>query len=115
MEEYKQCVVVRSDLGLSKGKIAVQAAHASILSYESAPAKDRIAWMKSGQKKIVLRAKSITELYILKERARLAKIPSEIVVDAGLTQVPPETVTAIGIGPARAKEIDRITGHLKLL
>ncbi|RLG31136.1 hypothetical protein DRN98_06760, partial [Methanosarcinales archaeon] len=30
--DYKQCLVIRTDLKLSKGKTAVQASHASILA-----------------------------------------------------------------------------------
>ena len=36
LKEYKQCIVIRADLKLSKGKTAAQAAHASIIGYERA-------------------------------------------------------------------------------
>ena len=112
---YKQCIVIRADLKLTKGKVAVQAAHASILSYERAPIWDRERWKEQGQKKVVLKVYSLEELNKLRDAAEELGLPCAIVEDAGLTEVPPGTVTALGIGPASAKEIDKVTEHLKLL
>ena len=115
LAEYKQCIVIRSDLNLSKGKIAVQASHAAILAYDRSPRSIRSRWMESGQKKVVLGVKSLEELFSLKEMAEKLGIPCAVVVDAGLTEVPPGTVTALGLGPERAELLDRVTGKLKLL
>ena len=112
---YKQCIVIRADLKLTKGKVAVQAAHASILSYERASTRDRERWKEQGQKKVVLKVYSLEELNKLRDAAEGLGLPCAIVEDAGLTEVPPGTVTALGIGPASAKEIDKVTEHLKLL
>jgi PTH2 family peptidyl-tRNA hydrolase len=113
--EYKQCIVIRSDLGLSSGKIAAQAAHASIMAYERAKEDERVKWKRSGQKKIVLKVGSVDEILKLGEEAISAGVACAVVKDAGLTEVPPATITAIGIGPTRADDLDRITGKLKLL
>jgi PTH2 family peptidyl-tRNA hydrolase len=112
--EYKQCIILRDDLKLSKGKAAVQTAHAALLSYERAPLPDRRRWKSQGQKKVVLKVTSLGELYRRQAEAEKLGLPSAIVEDAGLTEVPPGTVTALGIGPARAEEIDRLTRDLAL-
>ena len=115
MSEYKQCIIVRDDLKLSKGKLAVQVAHAAISSYEFAGRDVREAWKQGGQKKVVLRVPALRDLFELKEVARRQGLPTALIEDAGLTEVPPGTITVLGIGPAEVGELDRITGHLKLL
>ena len=115
MTEYKQCIVVRDDLKLSKGKLAVQVAHAAVSTYEYANEKVREAWKEGGQKKVVLRVPGLKDLFELKETARKHGLPAVLITDAGLTEVPPGTTTVLGIGPAEVIELDKVTGHLKLL
>jgi peptidyl-tRNA hydrolase, PTH2 family len=115
MAEYKQCIIVRDDLKLSKGKLAVQVAHAAVSSSEFADRDAYEAWKEGGQKKVVLRVPALTDLFELKEIARKHGLSTALIQDAGLTEVPPGTVTVLGIGPAEVDELDRITGHLKLL
>lgn len=115
MTEYKQCILVREDLKLPKGKLAVQVAHASLSAYEWAKPSVAEEWKRQGQKKIVLKVNSLEELFIYKENARKMDIPTAIIQDAGLTCVPPGTITALGMGPAESDKLDRIVGHLKLM
>ncbi|HKT22898.1 MAG TPA: aminoacyl-tRNA hydrolase, partial [Nitrososphaerales archaeon] len=54
----KQAIVVRTDLGMGKGKVAAQAAHASLSAAEAArerKPKWYDAWKEGGQAKIVLK------------------------------------------------------------
>ncbi|NOY11649.1 MAG: peptidyl-tRNA hydrolase [Archaeoglobi archaeon] len=113
--EYKQVIVVREDLKLSRGKLAVQVAHAAIIGYEAADSRTREKWKMEGQKKIVLRVKNLEELMRVFEQARKAGLPSGYVKDAGLTEIPPGTITAVVIGPEKEEKIDKITGSLPLL
>jgi PTH2 family peptidyl-tRNA hydrolase len=115
MTEYKQCILVREDLKLPKGKLAVQVAHASLSAYEWARPSVIEEWKKAGQKKIVLKVNSVEELFKYKEEARRFDIPTALIQDAGLTCVPPGTITALGMGPAESDKLDKIIGHLKLM
>lgn len=113
--EYKQVIVVRDDLKLSRGKIAVQVAHATLIGFLKAKEEVREKWLREGQKKIVLKVKNLEELISIKNKAENLGLPTDIVVDAGLTEIPPGTITALVIGPEEAKKIDKVTGSLKLL
>jgi len=110
----KQAIVVRSDVGMGTGKVAAQAAHASLGAFEHASDQAQRQWKRGGQKKIVLKADGKAELYALKEEAKFHGLPTYLVTDAGLTQVEPGTPTALAIGPAPEADVDEITGDLSL-
>jgi PTH2 family peptidyl-tRNA hydrolase len=116
--EFKLVVVVRTDLGLTKGKLAVQVAHAAVNCAVQARASKRRTydeWYRSGQRKIVAKVGSVRELLELKSMAEARGLVTSLVTDAGLTQVPPGTTTCLGIGPAEDREVDPLTGHLGLV
>jgi PTH2 family peptidyl-tRNA hydrolase len=114
----KQILVLRTDLRMSKGKMAAQAGHAAVSAAEYAR-KNRpewwIPWMKEGQCKIAVKVNSEEELLELERKARNAGLPASLIVDRGLTELPPETTTCLGIGPAPSDKMDVITGSLPLL
>ena len=111
----KQVIIIRKDLGMEKGKIAAQAAHASLQAYKKADSKARELWESSGAKKVILRVDTLKELEELHNQARKAKLPCVIIRDAGKTQVASGSLTALGIGPADENKVDKITGNLKML
>ncbi len=115
--EYKQAIILRADLGMDKGKLVSQGAHASIASaYKTLQKNPEIfkEWMSS-MKKIVLKVSSEKDLMELKVKAAKAKLVVELIRDAGRTQVEPGSVTALGIGPDTDEKIDAVTKDLKLL
>jgi PTH2 family peptidyl-tRNA hydrolase len=115
---YKQVIVLRRDLKLGRGKAVVQAAHASVGAYERAVRSHRAwveAWEGEGQRKVAVHVETLDELVALFERAKRVPLPCFLVADAGLTEVPPGTVTALGIGPAPSELVDRLTGSLPLV
>lgn len=115
---YKQAIVIRSDLGMGKGKIAGQVSHASVSSYNLVRrANPEIAaeWEMQGQKKIVLKVDGEQELLDYFNQCKRAGIPCGLIRDAGHTQLEPGTLTCFGAGPWDEKELDKILGELKLL
>jgi len=112
---YKQAIVVRKDVKMGKGKLAAQAAHASLGSALDADDDLIDEWMAEGAKKVVLKVSGEKEMRSLIAQAKRLRLPHFLVRDAGLTQVKKGTLTAIGIGPASEREVDKVTGKLKLL
>ncbi len=111
----KQVMVIRNDLKMGKGKIAAQSCHASLGAYKRAdPSKIR-KWELEGEKKVVVKAKDLRELYEIFELVKSTDMSYYLVQDAGRTELPKGTVTCLGIGPDEDEKIDKITNELKLL
>jgi PTH2 family peptidyl-tRNA hydrolase len=136
---HKQVIVMRKDLGMRKGKMIAQGAHAALkaildLAYHRqrviydkdqpsdpgdliVPLDERSApWLQSNFKKVCVYVTSEAELDRLYEQARRAGMICSMIVDSGLTEfggVP--TKTCIAIGPDFEAKVDEITGHLPLL
>ena len=113
--KYKQVIIIRSDLKIGKGKLAAQAAHASLGAYKIANKKICKKWERGGAKKVVLKVSNLKELKKIYEKAKKFKLPAFLVKDSGLTQLRKGTITCLGIGPAKDEDIDKICGNLKLL
>ena len=115
---YKQVIVMRNDLKMSMGKIAAQAGHTAVSAAEEARKKCSDwwkAWIAEGQCKIAVRAESEDELLELERKAKGSKLPTALIIDRGLTELPPSTITCLGIGPAPSVQVDAITAKLPLL
>ena len=135
MYNYKQVIVMRTDLNMRKGKMIAQGAHASmkallgfsstnesgsyILIPISSYNEKTIAickWLSGNYAKICVGIGNEKDLLELFDQAKNADLLCALITDSGLTEfhgVP--TNTCIAIGPAKSEEIDQITGHLKLL
>jgi len=123
--KYKMAIVVRKDLGMSAGKVAVQLERASAQvftslfeAYGSEEEKRNehemyYDWCYEGQNKVVLQVEDFHQLWKIHIKA-LNSLPCYIVKDLGYTEVQPNTVTAVALGPDLAEKIDKITGGLKL-
>lgn len=138
----KQVIIIRKDLQMTKGKMIAQGSHASLgvimnmlnnsrdieefkpniiegkynLSMEVTEGSDLDNWLREGFAKICLYVNSEAELEEIYSKALEKKLPAILIEDAGLTMFKGiVTKTCVAIGPAKAEEIDQITGHLKLL
>lgn len=134
----KQVIIIRKDLNMRRGKQISQACHASFKVFLDKCSDDMIPdeiggfiksktfkyedgghwdnWLNGIFTKIVVSCNSEEELVELYEKAKNNNLPCSIIVDLGLTEfnnVP--TKTAVAIGPSSEKDVNEITGHLKLL
>lgn len=116
--DNKMVIVVRWDLKLSAGKMAAQVAHAAVNCAFAAKRRtpdyfDK--WYAEGQRKVVVKVPNLQELYMVKSRAEDMGLVTSLITDAGMTEIPPNTVTCLGIGPGPEATVDRVTGELKLV
>lgn len=138
----KQVIVIRKDLNMRKGKMVAQGSHASmkvVLDLMSRqmmltsphcswaddvevrtlvlPIESPLTnWLNGSFTKVCVSVDSEQELLDILQQARDAGIITSLITDAGLTEfngVP--TNTCIAIGPAWEDDVNKITGHLKLL
>ncbi|KAJ4297920.1 hypothetical protein N0V90_005819 [Kalmusia sp. IMI 367209] len=119
-EECKLVLVVRTDLGMTKGKIGAQCGHATLACYKQFLRRSPNSailrrWERSGQMKVALQVKSEEELEVLQAQALSLGLVAQIIHDAGRTQIASGSATVLGIGPAPKGVIDQVTGNLKLL
>jgi len=115
--EIKQVLILRKDLKMSKGKAAAQASHAAVSAAIKMMRQNPILfnkWWNGGQMKVVLAVESETELEEIESRIRRLGVFVSKINDAGRTQLPPGTATALGVGPHDLMEVEKITSTLKL-
>jgi len=114
MHNYKQVILVRKDVKMSRAKTAVQCAHASVEAVLKSNQINIEQWIKFS-KKVVLEVKDEKELIKFKKLADNNKLVNALIKDAGLTEVEPGTITCLAIGPDDEKKIDKVKGKLKML
>ncbi|KAL5495607.1 hypothetical protein ACEPAI_1070 [Sanghuangporus weigelae] len=116
LEDCKLALIVRTDLGMSSGKIAAH--HATLACYKSLnksnPALLR-RWERAGQSKVTLRAENEEELDTLEAMARSLNLCARSIHDAGRTQIAAGSRTVVGIGPGPSRLVNQVTGKLRLL
>lgn len=115
--DTKMVIVARKDVKLSAGKLAAQVGHAAVdcalkAKRHQPDVFDR--WHAEGQKKVVLKAENERDLFRLKLEAERAGLTTALIADAGHTELPPGTITVLGVGPGREVDVDRVTGSLPL-
>lgn len=114
MTQYKQAIILRTDLEMSKGKMIAQGCHASLKAYKKANKEHRNSWENKGSKKIVLKTNK-KQMMQKKQQADRNNLPNSLITDAGHTELKPGTKTALAIGPHKENQIDKVTSDLNLL
>ena len=113
--EIKQVILVRDDLNMPKGKLAVQVAHASVDAVLHSKKKLVKLWKSKGMKKVCLKVSTLEELHSYVSKAQEHSLQTVIITDAGKTVFKQPTITCAAIGPDIAEKIDIVTGELKIL
>ena len=111
----KLTICIRMDLGMGKGKMCGQCAHAAVDAAAHANEKRVNEWYTNGQHKIILKVKDEQDLLGVAANARAAGLEVFEVRDLGFTQIEPNTLTCISIGPDNEEKIDAVTKELSLL
>jgi PTH2 family peptidyl-tRNA hydrolase len=114
----KQVIAIRKDLHMGVGKLVSQACHACLEASEASRKRNLKLWKEwriKGAKKVIVKVSSIEELLSLEEKVKRLNLPHALIKDKGLTQLAPNTPTALGIGPTETSIVDKISGNLKLL
>ncbi|XP_045592001.1 uncharacterized protein [Procambarus clarkii] len=114
--EFKLVLVVRDDLKMGKGKVAVQCCHATLKAYKQTQKKNpRLlrAWEMNGQPKVILKVEDEATMHDVISLAMDAGMIASLVHDAGCSQIAPDSPTVLGLGPGSVDVLDQITGHLK--
>jgi peptidyl-tRNA hydrolase, PTH2 family len=111
----KQVILVRQDLKLPKGKLAVQVAHASAEALLRSDLEVVKKWRLIGMKKVALKVSDERELIKYQNLAKDHGLVAALITDAGKTVVEPGTITCLGIGPDNEEKIDKVTGLLKMI
>ena len=139
MKPPKQVIIMRKDLNMRRGKQIAQGSHASMKALLHGMEKiyhegfgdkgilfsytltDRVEstmgkWLEGAFTKICVGVDSEAELDAIVTKARNEGMLCSVIIDNGTTEfngIP--TKTCACIGPWDSDEIDKITGHLKLL
>lgn len=90
--DYKLALCVRTDLGMSKDKMAAQAGHAAVGAYAGVvdagdPAGWVAGWRRYGEAKIALAVGGEGQIRQLEAAGKRHGVPVYLVVDAGRTQI----------------------------
>uniref|UniRef100_A0A2S2NZJ7 peptidyl-tRNA hydrolase n=1 Tax=Schizaphis graminum TaxID=13262 RepID=A0A2S2NZJ7_SCHGA len=115
----KMVIVINTGLKMSVGKIASQAAHAALGLYEVIKERtdlssDLISWNEQGSRKIVVEANNTNQIIKVCSEGKIHNIPFFCVHDAGLTEVEPNSFTALAFFGSD-QELKPVTGKLRLL
>lgn len=112
----KQVILMRTDLGMTIGKMCAQSAHVACEGYRRAREDTRCQpWFEEGLPVVVLGVPNEEHLVYLLKKAQDANLFTSCVQDAGRNEVPRGTLTCGAIGPWEDAVINRITRHLQAL
>ena len=117
-KDIKMVFFVRMDLKMGKGKIGSQCGHAAIGLYKMFLKNDKNNmlddWENNGSKKITLKVKGESDFSDVIKYCEMNNIKYHQVIDAGKTQISPNSKTVLVIMEEQ-KKLHNLTHKYKLL
>ena len=114
--EYKLVILVRDDVKMSKGKTVAQSGHAVCAAINDVGNQCKIKkWREEGETIIAVRVPNLVSMSRIMEIAHRKEVAHGVIMDAGLTEVAPDTITVGYLGPDICEKIDKLSGQLRLL
>ena len=113
--ELAQYIIMNTSIGMEKGKLVAQGAHAAVSVLDKVDQAVLADWKNGGMKKIVLKINSTKDLIEKFQEVKDAGLPAALITDAGRTQIPAGSKTAFACGPIEESEAEKYFSELKLL
>lgn len=123
VEELKMYLLIRGDIEMPEGKLAIQAAHAILGAWVNCHDEELKAkylglnpegQITSGQAKISLKAKNLHAMERARAECRALGISTALVTDAGRTVFNEPTVTCLGIGPVTRSKLPPFVEKMRM-
>lgn len=117
-EELKMWIIVRGDIYMSSGKLAVQAGHGVLSSFMHGMMirKDVCdEYFANEQAKITVVARNLNHLQRAYNECNDAGLPCALIKDAGRTEFAEPTYTVATIGPCYRSELPNFVKRLRLM
>jgi peptidyl-tRNA hydrolase, PTH2 family len=111
---YKMYIIVNNDLKMGKGKLCAQVGHAVAAwtrRLEKSPTDAYHKWLRHLEPKIVLKG----DQTIITDLRKKYPHQTEIVIDAGKTQIAPGSLTVLAFAPTHIQNAPPELKNLKLL
>lgn len=107
-DELVQYYIVNKELNMSAGKLAAQVAHVATIIATMKRFNDTFhMWYQGNQKKIILKGSE-------KELNKLIEQGFYYIRDIGLTEIPENSLTVVGLPPMKRSEAQKYVKRLQL-
>lgn len=134
--EVKQFIIVRTNLGMSAGKVSAQASHAAmkvffdkmrknsniatdntefVAEYSFFATEEEVQWIEGMFTKITKKVKNESQLLKAYNKAKELGLNVSLIKDAGKTELEGENYTAIAIGPNYVDKCEPVVKKLRNL
>lgn len=118
----KAYFLIRTDLEMSKSKLAIQIGHGTDyiwICFQQNPqdntVHNHVIWIDNDRRKIVLKVKNLDDLNKLSDILKESNIRHNFIMDKGYTEFGEETITGIVIYPIDEADLPNKVKRLRLL